>query len=138
QHLRTGSRDRLGQRRHQRDHPPHRPDQSYRGTEVVGDVIHPDHNSTVDVGGVHLDLHSQQAGACAMTVTQIDLDDDALQQTMALSGVRTKKEAVNLALRYYVEQQKRAAKAAYHFEKARHWGAVEDAEKLHRAEKAAR
>ncbi|WP_187281807.1 MULTISPECIES: type II toxin-antitoxin system VapB family antitoxin [unclassified Streptomyces] len=70
-----------------------------------------------------------------MSVTQIDMDDDALERTMALSEARTKKEAVNLALRYYADQQDRAARISRHFERARSWGAVEDAERRHRAEK---
>lgn len=70
-----------------------------------------------------------------MSVTQIDIDDDALERAMALSGVRTKKEAVNLALQFYAEKQERAARIARHFERARHWEALEDAERLHRAEK---
>ncbi|WP_432102466.1 type II toxin-antitoxin system VapB family antitoxin [Streptomyces sp. bgisy091] len=70
-----------------------------------------------------------------MTVTQIDIDDEALERTMTLSKARTKKEAVNLALRYYADQQDRAARIARHFERAERWGAVEDAERLHRAEK---
>jgi Arc/MetJ family transcription regulator len=70
-----------------------------------------------------------------MSVTQIDIDDDALDRAMALSGARTKKEAVNAALRFYAEKQERAARIARHFERARHWGALEDAERLHRAEK---
>jgi Arc/MetJ family transcription regulator len=70
-----------------------------------------------------------------MSVTQIDIDDDALNHVMALSQARTKKEAVNLALRFYAEKQERAARIARHFERARHWGALEDAERLHRAEK---
>ena len=73
-----------------------------------------------------------------MSVTQIDIDDDALERAMALSGVKTKKEAVNLALQFYAEKQERAARIARHFERAQHWGAVEDAERLHRAEKEAR
>jgi Arc/MetJ family transcription regulator len=68
-------------------------------------------------------------------VTQIDLDEDALDRAMALSRAKTKKEAVNLALKYYAEKQERAARIVGHFERARHWGAVEDAERLHRAEK---
>jgi Arc/MetJ family transcription regulator len=40
-----------------------------------------------------------------MSVTQIDIDEDALERTMALSGAKTKKEAVNLALRFYAEKQ---------------------------------
>jgi Arc/MetJ family transcription regulator len=70
-----------------------------------------------------------------MAVTQIDIDEDALDQVLALSRVRTKKDAVNLALRYYAERQERAARIGRHFERAQGWGAVEDAERLHRAEK---
>jgi Arc/MetJ family transcription regulator len=70
-----------------------------------------------------------------MSVTQVDIDDDALERAMALSGARTKKEAVNLALQFYADKQERAARIAQHFERARHWGALEDAERLHRAEK---
>ena len=70
-----------------------------------------------------------------MSVTQIDIDDDALERAMALSRAKTKKEAVNLALRFYAEKQERAARIARHFERARHWGALEDAERLHRVEK---
>jgi Arc/MetJ family transcription regulator len=73
-----------------------------------------------------------------MSVTQIDIDDDALERAMALSGVKTKKEAVNLALQFYAGKQERAARIARHFERARHWEAVEDAERLHRAEKETR
>ena len=70
-----------------------------------------------------------------MAVTQIDIDEDALDRAMALSKAKTKKEAVNLALNYYAEKQERAARIARHFERARHWEAVQDAERLHRAEK---
>ncbi|MGW3570536.1 type II toxin-antitoxin system VapB family antitoxin [Streptomyces sp. NPDC000941] len=73
-----------------------------------------------------------------MSVTQIDIDDDALQRAMELSKVRTKKEAVNLALHFYAEQQERAARITRHFERAREWGAIEDAEALHRVEKRSR
>ncbi|MER7551244.1 MULTISPECIES: type II toxin-antitoxin system VapB family antitoxin [Streptomyces] len=70
-----------------------------------------------------------------MSVTQIDIDDEALERAMALSKARTKKETVNLALRFYAEQQERAARVSRHFDRARTWGAVEDAERRHRAEK---
>jgi Arc/MetJ family transcription regulator len=70
-----------------------------------------------------------------MTVTQIDIDDDALDRAMTLSKAKTKKEAVNLALQYYAEKQERAARIAHHFGRARQWGALEDAERLHQAEK---
>lgn len=70
-----------------------------------------------------------------MSVTQIDIDDDALESAMALSKARTKKETVNLALRFYAERQDRAARISHHFDRAREWGAVGDAERRHRAEK---
>jgi Arc/MetJ family transcription regulator len=70
-----------------------------------------------------------------LALTQIDIDQDALDRTMALSKAKTKKEAVNLALQYYADKQERAARIAQHFERARRWEAVEDAERLHRAEK---
>jgi Arc/MetJ family transcription regulator len=70
-----------------------------------------------------------------MSVTQIDIDQDALDRAMALSGARTKKDAVNLALRYYAERQERAARIARHCHRAQNGGATEDAERLHQAEK---
>jgi Arc/MetJ family transcription regulator len=73
-----------------------------------------------------------------MTATWIDLDDDTLHRVMALAGVPDKAEAVNLALRYYAEQHEPITRVARHFERARHWGAVADADRLHRAEKSAR
>jgi Arc/MetJ family transcription regulator len=73
-----------------------------------------------------------------MSVTQIDIDDEALERAMAVSKARTKKETVNLALRFYADQQDRAARLAAHFERARSWGAVQDAKELHRAEKGSR
>ncbi|MDT3397333.1 type II toxin-antitoxin system VapB family antitoxin [Streptomyces sp. B1866] len=42
-----------------------------------------------------------------MSVTQIDLDDEALAEAMRLMGATTKKETVNTALREYVARVKR-------------------------------
>lgn len=42
-----------------------------------------------------------------MSVTQIDLDDEALADVMRIAAVHTKKEAVNLAMRDYVERFRR-------------------------------
>ena len=39
---------------------------------------------------------------------------------------------------FYAEQQERAARISRHFERAREWGAVEDAERRHEAEKRSR
>jgi Arc/MetJ family transcription regulator len=42
-----------------------------------------------------------------MSVTQIDIDDDALSEAMRLMGTSTKKETVNTALREYAARVKR-------------------------------
>ncbi|MRH86409.1 type II toxin-antitoxin system VapB family antitoxin [Nocardia sp. SYP-A9097] len=36
-----------------------------------------------------------------MAITRIYLDDDAVRRTMAISGVDTEQDAVNLALRFF-------------------------------------
>ncbi|MFB6423528.1 hypothetical protein ACFCXC_11630 [Streptomyces microflavus] len=45
---------------------------------------------------------------------------------------------MNLALRFYAEQQERAGRISLHFERAYDWGAAADAERPHRAEKEGR
>lgn len=42
-----------------------------------------------------------------MSITQIDIDDGALAEAMRLSGTRTKKDTVNLALREYAARHRR-------------------------------
>ncbi|WP_035846580.1 type II toxin-antitoxin system VapB family antitoxin [Kitasatospora azatica] len=42
-----------------------------------------------------------------MSITQIDIDDEALATAMRLMGTTTKKETVNTALREYVERIRR-------------------------------
>ncbi|WP_035800044.1 type II toxin-antitoxin system VapB family antitoxin [Kitasatospora mediocidica] len=42
-----------------------------------------------------------------MSITQIDLDDQALADAMRLMGTTTKKETVNAALRDYINRVKR-------------------------------
>jgi Arc/MetJ family transcription regulator len=44
-----------------------------------------------------------------VSVTQIDLDDEALEQAMRLSGAKSKKDTVNLALREYAARHSRIA-----------------------------
>lgn len=56
-----------------------------------------------------------------MSVTQIDLDDEALAGVMRIAGVHTKKEAVNLALRDYVERFRRIEALARAREHAIDW-----------------
>ncbi|GLK07751.1 type II toxin-antitoxin system VapB family antitoxin [Streptosporangium carneum] len=42
-----------------------------------------------------------------MSVTQIDIDDDALAEAMRMLGTTTKKDTVNTALREYVSRVRR-------------------------------
>ncbi len=56
-----------------------------------------------------------------VAVTQIDIDDDALAEAMRLSGARTKKETVNLALREYAAQRVRIESLEHFAEVARGW-----------------
>lgn len=56
-----------------------------------------------------------------MSVTQIDLDDEALAEVMRIAAVHTKKEAVNLAMRDYVERFRRIEALARSREQAKGW-----------------
>jgi len=56
-----------------------------------------------------------------MSVTTIDLDDDALEKAMRVAGGGTKKDVVNAALREYAERHERAALVAKHFRTAQQW-----------------
>lgn len=56
-----------------------------------------------------------------MAATQIDLDEEALTGVMRIAGVHTKKEAVNLAMRDYVERFRRVEALARSREQAKNW-----------------
>ncbi len=56
-----------------------------------------------------------------MAVTQIDLDEDALAEAMRLSGARTKKDTVNLALREYAARHRRIEALERDAAEAVHW-----------------
>jgi Arc/MetJ family transcription regulator len=56
-----------------------------------------------------------------MGVTQIDLDDEALAEAMRLSGERTKKDTVNMALREYVDRHRRIEALQRHAVEASGW-----------------
>ncbi len=45
----------------------------------------------------------------AVALVQIDVDEDALTEAMRLSGAKTKKETVKLALREYAARHRRVA-----------------------------
>ena len=72
-----------------------------------------------------------------MSATQIDIDDEALAEAMRLSGAKTKKETVNMALREYAERRRRTEARLRHQERARQWD-EEDFWLRHAAEKGAR
>ncbi|GAB4006558.1 hypothetical protein GCM10029992_57670 [Glycomyces albus] len=56
-----------------------------------------------------------------MSVTTLDLDDSVLRKVVQLSGLRTKKDAVNLALREYAERHERIAALEYYSEVGKSW-----------------
>lgn len=56
-----------------------------------------------------------------MAITQIDVDDEALAEAMRLSGARTKKDTVNLALREYTARHRRLAALERAAAAARGW-----------------
>ncbi|MFF7332963.1 type II toxin-antitoxin system VapB family antitoxin [Streptomyces sp. NPDC008150] len=72
-----------------------------------------------------------------MSVTQVDLDDEALAEAMRLMGATTKKETVNGALRDYVARVKRL-EAAENLAARGERGEFEAAAAAHEAAKRAR
>jgi Arc/MetJ family transcription regulator len=56
-----------------------------------------------------------------VSVTQIDLDDEALAEAMRLSGATTKKDAVNLALREYAARHRRIEALEHYASSAKGW-----------------
>ncbi|MDG4764318.1 type II toxin-antitoxin system VapB family antitoxin [Solwaraspora sp. WMMD406] len=56
-----------------------------------------------------------------MSVSQIDVDDEALAEAMRLSGARSEKETVNLALREYAARHRRIAVLQHHAGVAQGW-----------------
>jgi Arc/MetJ family transcription regulator len=72
-----------------------------------------------------------------VSITQIDIDDDALAEAMRLMGTSTKKDTVNTALREYAARIKRLQAAEKLAARAAR-GEFDDAAAAHEAEKAAR
>ncbi|WP_030155508.1 type II toxin-antitoxin system VapB family antitoxin [Glycomyces sp. NRRL B-16210] len=71
-----------------------------------------------------------------MSITQIDLNDEALQRAMDLMGTKTKKETVNTALVEYVERMERLKAAEWLYEQGRQ-GVFDAAAEAHDAAKKA-
>lgn len=78
-------------------------------------------------------VHHQQGVVVA--ITQIDLDDDALAEAMRLSGARSKKETVNLALQEYAARHRRIAALDHYAAAAQTWD-YEGWQDMHAAGKA--
>jgi Arc/MetJ family transcription regulator len=60
-----------------------------------------------------------------MTLTQIDIDADALAEAMRLSGARTKKDTVNLALREFAARHSRIAALEHYANVSAEWDYAE-------------
>lgn len=71
-----------------------------------------------------------------MSVTQVDLDDEALAKAMRLMETTTKKDTVNTALREYVERMERLKAAEWLYEQGRR-GVFDAAAEAHQAAKQA-
>jgi Arc/MetJ family transcription regulator len=56
-----------------------------------------------------------------VAVTQVDIDEDALADAMRLSGLRTKKDTVNLALREFAARHRRIASLEHYAALAADW-----------------
>lgn len=56
-----------------------------------------------------------------MAVTQIDIDEEALAEAMKLSGAKTKKETVNVALREFAARHRRIAALEHYATLAAKW-----------------
>jgi Arc/MetJ family transcription regulator len=56
-----------------------------------------------------------------MALTQIDIDEDALAEAMRLSGAKTKKETVNVALREFAARHRRIAALEHYATLAADW-----------------
>jgi Arc/MetJ family transcription regulator len=70
----------------------------------------------------------------SMSLTHIDIDDEALETAKRLGGHRTKTAAVAAALEAYNKRLARASAYDKYFEMAQDWD-IEGAEQAHRADK---
>jgi Arc/MetJ family transcription regulator len=56
-----------------------------------------------------------------MALTHVDIDEEALAEAMQLSGAKTKKETVNLALREFAARHRRVAALEHYAVLAEGW-----------------
>jgi Arc/MetJ family transcription regulator len=83
-----------------------------------------------------LDTYTINITEVAMSITQIDLNDEALAKAMGLMGTKTKKDTVNAALLDYVERMERLKAAERLFERGQR-GEFDAAAEAHQAAKKA-
>ena len=69
-----------------------------------------------------------------MALTQIDIDESALAEAMRLSGAKTKRDTVNLALREFAARHRRIAALEHYAALATGWD-FEDWEQRRAADK---
>jgi Arc/MetJ family transcription regulator len=60
-------------------------------------------------------------GGHGVALTQIDIDEDALIEAMRLSGAKTKKDTVNVALREFAARHRRLAALDHYASLAAGW-----------------
>jgi Arc/MetJ family transcription regulator len=68
-----------------------------------------------------IDVHHQLPVGGVVALTQIDIDEDALAEAMRLSGAKTKKDTVNLALREFAARYRRVAALEHYAALAAGW-----------------
>ena len=83
--------------------------------------VFPGMRRTLSCYGGDVGTRCTSSTGAGMTVTQIDLDDDALSEAMRLSGARSKKDTVNLALREYAARHRRIAALDHYAAAAAGW-----------------
>jgi Arc/MetJ family transcription regulator len=66
-------------------------------------------------------MYTSNITRIVMTVTQVDIDEEALADAMRLSGLRTKKDTVNLALREFAARHRRIASLEQYAALAADW-----------------
>jgi Arc/MetJ family transcription regulator len=73
-------------------------------------------------------------GEATVALTEIDIDEDALTEAMRLSGAKTKKDAVKLALREFAARHRRVAALEHYAVLAIQWDFEEKGQRQGAAE----
>jgi Arc/MetJ family transcription regulator len=84
-------------------------------------VRHEDEQTPAILMMYTVDVHHQLSLGGVVALTQIDIDEDALAEAMRLSGAKTKKDTVNLALREFTARYRRVAALDHYAALAAGW-----------------